>query len=228
MHRGGDLHPDRGDGIHFQLDAAYNDGFQAQTLTAVLSGTGIAPAKLVFDSPTFNYGSIVIGNSSDHTFTVTNQGQTQATGIAATNPTAPFSFKGGAYPGGGTCGTTLAPAATCTVVVTFAPTAATASTSNLMLAYNDGFQAQTLTAVLSGAGLAPAKLVIDSPNFNYGSVVIGNSVDHTFTITNQGLTQATGMAATNPTAPSASKAVLTRAAEPAAPLSLRPRPARWW
>ena len=73
-------------------------------------------------------------------------------GIAATNPTAPFSFKGGAYPGGGTCGATLASGASCTMVVTFAPTAATASTSNLALTYNDGLQAQSLSATLSGTG----------------------------------------------------------------------------
>ena len=35
---------------------------------------------------------------------------------------APFSYKGGTYPGtGGTCAATLAAAGTCTVVVTYAP-----------------------------------------------------------------------------------------------------------
>src|SRR5437868_5741285 len=52
---------------------------------------------------------------------------------------APFTFKGGTYPGtGGTCIATLAAAGTCTVVVTYSPTTTGAHTDTIDITYNDG------------------------------------------------------------------------------------------
>lgn len=57
-------------------------------------------------------------------FTLTNRESVTATGLAVSGlPAGDFLFAGGAYPGtGGTCGTSLAPGATCTVAITYAPT----------------------------------------------------------------------------------------------------------
>ena len=220
--------PTAGAASNSSLALAYNDGVQNQSVTATLTGTGLVPAKLVIDSPVFSYGSIVIGNSLDHTFTITNTGQAQATGIAATNPTAPFSFKGGAYPGGGTCGAALAPAASCTVVVTFAPTAAAESISSFLLAYNDGFQAQTVSAILSGTGLSPRCSLSTVPlsiTARLSSAIVRTTLLR-LRIKARLKRRVSRRRVRQPL--SASKAVLTLAAEPAARLSLRPRLAPWW
>lgn len=59
-------------------------------------------------------------------FTLTNREAVAVTGLAITGlPAGDFQFAGGAYPGtGGTCVATLAPGATCTVALTYAPTVA--------------------------------------------------------------------------------------------------------
>lgn len=78
-----------------------------------------------------------------------NAGQTAATEISAGSVTAPFDFLGGSYPGaGGTCGSTLDPAAVCTLIFSFSvppPPAATYSGS-VTLNYYDG-SAFTSTAL---------------------------------------------------------------------------------
>ncbi len=59
-------------------------------------------------------------------FTLTNREAVPVTGLAITGlPASDFAFAGGAYPGtGGTCGSTLAPGATCTVAITYTATTA--------------------------------------------------------------------------------------------------------
>ena len=66
-------------------------------------------------------GSVGIAQS----FTLTNNESVPVTALSVTSPSggSDFAFEGGTYPGtGGTCGATLAPAQTCTVVMRFDPT----------------------------------------------------------------------------------------------------------
>jgi hypothetical protein len=79
----------------------------AGTITASAS---VSPTSLTF--PTTRTGT----NSANQTLTLTNTGAVGLTGITAV-VTAPFNRNGG------TCGTTLAPATTCTILVRFSPTA---------------------------------------------------------------------------------------------------------
>src|SRR6185369_16876442 len=106
------------------LSLGYNDGAANQTATRPLAGAGTPPALLtISDGPTYGFGTRATGSTTTHTFTVTNGGGVTATGISAGALAAPLSYSGGAFPGGGTCGTSLAAGATCTFVVAFAPTA---------------------------------------------------------------------------------------------------------
>src|SRR5262249_31775131 len=64
-------------------------------------------------------------------------GAQQATVLSGLNPAAPFSFKGGMFPGqGGSCTSTLAVGGQCTVVVTYSGAATGAGTWTA--SYKDG------------------------------------------------------------------------------------------
>src|SRR4051812_47456044 len=81
-------------------DSSLNRNASAGTALLVVSGTGV-----------FDYGSKTVNTNTDHTFTITNSGTAAASSMVVSAPplAAPFSFKGGSYPGtGGNCATTLA------------------------------------------------------------------------------------------------------------------------
>src|SRR5207237_7663374 len=128
----------------------------------------------VSDGPGFAFGPHPVGSSTDHTFTVKNEGAATATALAVGTLTAPLAVKAGT-----SCTGTLAVQATCTVTVTFAPAATGAVTGTLSVAYNDGGSQQQATLPLSANGVTPATLVIsDAPTYDFGQVAVGASGDH--------------------------------------------------
>ena len=186
------------------IEIAYNDGVSAATSLRALQGIGALPASLsISDSPTYNYGTVATGASKDKSFTVTNSGEVTATAMAETGLAAPFAFKGGAFPGtGGTCTSTLAAAASCSVVVSYAPTSTGNHSDSIDLSYNNGLSVQVANRALQGVGAAPALLTLsDAPAYNYGSVAIGGTKLKTFTVSNTGGVSSTSMAGLTLSAP---------------------------
>lgn len=113
------------------------------------------PAVLTLsDSPTYNFGDVQTGALAEHVFTVSNTGARNATTLTgASFSNNAFSFKGGIYPGaGGTCGSILNPAASCTVIVRFSPTITGLQSASLTINYNDGTSAKTVSRAVSGNG----------------------------------------------------------------------------
>lgn len=158
--------------------------------------THMDPALITLsESDPYNYGTIAIGGSSTHVFTLTNSGGTSATGLGEAGLAAPFQFAGGSYPGaGGTCGTTLAMGASCDIVVEFAPVSASAFPDTIIINYNNGVSAVNATRDVLGTGASPASLAIsDGPVYDYGIVATGSVNTKSFTVTNSGSVAATGM-----------------------------------
>src|SRR5207249_1360667 len=88
--------------------------------------------------PSWNYGVRGIGVTDEHEFFVTNSGGGTAASLTAPAPGVGFGYKGGTYPGsGGSCGATLAPGASCSIVVTFSPVAVGAASGKVLLNYTD-------------------------------------------------------------------------------------------
>lgn len=177
-------------------EVTYNDGASAQMVTRDLSGTGVAPALLtVSDGPTYSFGPVAMGSTLDKIFTITNTGDLGATSVAGAALTAPFNYKGGAFPGtGGTCATSLASAGSCTVVVTFSPTALGTFNQALTLNYDNGAASVTSTRPLEGVGVSTALIEIsDGPTYDFGNTANGSTVDKSFTLTNNGGVSATGI-----------------------------------
>lgn len=186
------------------MDINYNNGVTGQVASRDVTGTGANPAVLsISDGPTYDYGTNPTGSNSDKTFTINNTGGVAATALSGNGLAAPYSFKGGSYPGvGGTCGASLSAAASCTVVVTYSPTTVTVHNDTMDINYNDGASGQTASRNVTGTGANPAVLSIsDGPTYDYGYKVVGSVTTKTFTVTNSGDVTATSMSDSGLAAP---------------------------
>lgn len=132
--------------------------------------------------------STLIGQvSPPTTFTVTNGGGAASGPISSQFGAAPFSNVSAADE---CTGKTLAPGASCTFGMVFAPTQRGPAQSQVSIQAQPG---GTVNVPLSGAGLAPASLSIndssgpDPVSWDFGPSVVGNDASaHNFNITNDG------------------------------------------
>jgi hypothetical protein len=151
-----------------------------QQCPAAAPSVGASPGSLAF-------GTVTVGSSSSaQTVTLTNTGGAAASSLVV-----------GAAPAGysktTTCGASLAAGASCTVSVTFSPTAAQAYGGSITVTGSGG---TNVSIALSGAGGATA-----SPNVNasasflsFGNVTVGQtSTAQTITVSNSGTAAATNM-----------------------------------
>ena len=113
--------------------------------TVSLTGTGIpAGPDPQLSATTINFGSQVLNTASAaQTVKVTNIGSTAVTGLSVSSPAAPFSVDASS------CAATLASQASCSILVTFTPTADGAASSQFQVSYTGGSQA----VALSGTGI---------------------------------------------------------------------------
>lgn len=147
----------------------YNNGTIVREATTSLTGESLAQAIIsISENNPYNMGTTNVNGSIDKTFTLSNSGDVYGTSIAGSFESAGFSFKGGSYPGsGGTCGTSIASGAACSIVITFKPTEAKAYSINFTLTYNDGLRAQTEIKGLTGTGSSTLKVGKYLSQFKY-------------------------------------------------------------
>ena len=152
------------------------------------------PAQISGTPLSLSFGSVGTGASAQNTVTIQNTGglPLQVTGV--TPPLAPFSVAG--LPA---VGSMLAAGASTTAIVTFAPTAAGASTSSFSLATSAG----PLAVSFSGTGIAPppAVLSVSPAQISFVSVALGSAPTATVTIANTGGQPLTINSVTSPAAP---------------------------
>jgi hypothetical protein len=143
-------------------------------LTVALTGTGVSGATALTASPTsVSFGSVAVGSTSAaQTVTVTNPGSSAATGVSVSTA-APFAESNN------TCGSSIAAGGSCTVSVSYAPTAAGASTGTLSVA--SSAPGSPLSVALSGTGVSTTtNLALNQPTTASGytqNYVPGNAVD---------------------------------------------------
>jgi hypothetical protein len=176
-----------------------------------LTVRGPAPdASLSIDPASSTFASTVIGAVSPmKTFTVTNDGGKPSGPIAGQFGAAPFSN----VPAADQCtGETLAPGASCTFGMVFAPTLRGPAQSQVSI---DAEPGGIVNAPLSATGLAAASLSIsdssgpDPEGWDFGTTLVGNDASaHTFTVTNDGDVQ-TGALTAELTGASSSDFVLS-------------------
>ncbi len=129
-------------------------GAEALAATAQLSGTGTAATGTVTVSPTsLSFGTQVVSTTSAaQAITVTNTGTTSVTISSVTAP--------GGFAQTNNC-TALAANATCTINVTFSPTAAQAYSGNVMI--TDTATGSPQLVAVSGTGVT-SQVIISIPS----------------------------------------------------------------
>ncbi|MCL0083854.1 choice-of-anchor D domain-containing protein, partial [Thermodesulfovibrionales bacterium] len=147
----------------------------AEALAPVLS---VTPMSL-------DFGNVTIGQPEDLSFTVTNTGGGTLTG-SATVPAGPFSIVGASD-------FSLVAGASASITVRFSPTAAGSFSETVSFTSNGG----DLTRGVSGTGVLPGVPVLSvtpDPSLDFGSVIVTQSRDLDFTVTNTGGGTLTGSA----------------------------------
>lgn len=108
----------------------------------------------VLEAVPLEFGSRTFASRFDAQLVLTNRGVSPATGISATQLSAPFAFRGGGFPGtDATCSETLGPGESCTLALTFEVPSppAMAHAQTLTLSYYNGDTDQTLEVTLNGS-----------------------------------------------------------------------------
>jgi hypothetical protein len=130
----------------------------------------------------YSYGDLSIGSTASHTFAIRNVGNAdlqvtdtsltggQATQFAITQGDAPF---------------TVAPGATHSLNVQFAPTSGGPKTTTLRLTSDDPDEG-VVDVTLSGNGITLPDIGVSPASYSYGNVPVGTSVNQTFTVSNTG------------------------------------------
>ena len=178
-----------------QFKVSYYNGYQTNLPTVTLTGTGGPTAALSFSPSSYDFGKIIQTQSSTKTITVVHSGPIAATSMSVSSLSAPYSFKGGTYPGtGGTCTDTLS-SGSCTMVIDFAPTNTGVKNQTVSLSYYNGNVTRTTTASLTGESLAQAIISISETNpYTFGTTNLSGSIDKAFTLSNSGSVSGTSLA----------------------------------
>ena len=149
-----------------------------KTATFELSGTGQAPAALLESSPPLvTFGGTAVGGEIRSSAVFTNVGGQSLEVKGIRLPGAPFAAEG--VPA---VGSKLAPGASVTVTVSFAPTAAGRFEDELGLETTGGNKAVGLSGVAAEAG----RLKVEAESTNFGEVTVGASALRTFKVANVG------------------------------------------
>jgi len=145
----------------------------AGTKSAALSGTGQS-AALVVDAATQAFGNTAIGSTISKTYTLSNNGNIPAA-LTASAPAVPVTKSG-------TCATTLNAGASCTVVLTFAPTDTTTVSGSIQVAATN----TSVTLSYSGTGIAYPGFNLSGTSVPFGGVAVGTVSQQSVTVYNAG------------------------------------------
>jgi hypothetical protein len=191
-------------GTYFYVVNAFNSsGTSANSAQASALIVALSPAATLNPS-TINFGPIVQGvTSAALTVTITSSGTSNLI-LASSNA---ITISGANAPdfavAGGTCanGTSLAPAGTCTITVTFTPSTTSSEVASLVVVSNDPSSPDTVS--LSGTGSGAVTVSPISINFGNSynnktssarTVTLTNSSGSTITFTSVTLTTGTQFA----------------------------------
>ena len=147
------------------------------TLSASLSGTGAPAPVLTITPPSFDFGTVLLGQSSSPTtFVVKNPGPTTQS-LDSLAVTGPFQLVST------TCASSLASLATCNANVRFTPTQPNIALGSLKAATSFG----TSSANLQGNGLRQPAVELATEPVEFGSLTVGTPpVQRTLRLTNTG------------------------------------------
>lgn len=152
--------------------------------TNPVTGTGVTPPQLLVTPSSRDFGTLVIGQTSNQTFSVINSGQATLSGtatlVAVTSPFAmisgsPYSVAGGQ---------------TSVVALSFSPVAAGNFSNTVVFGSNGGTSSNAVT----GSAVTPPQLSVTPSGLNFGTIATGTTAQASFVVTNTGGTTLNGSA----------------------------------
>jgi len=154
-----------------------SDDTAAPTLSVPLVGTGLGTPRIAAEPLSFDFGSISLGQSAQHTLTVRNSGTAELSVSKLTSSEPAFSTSGDrAFQ--------LAPGAASGITITFRPSAVGQTQGSLSISSNDSDQPMVSVA-LSGSGVAAVShIVVDPTSLDFGSAALAESNQLTLTLSN--------------------------------------------
>ena len=160
----------------------FTDSVASSPQSVSLTGTGTQPANTSFNSASVTFGNQNVGTpSAPATVTLTNTGTgaLSISSIALTGTNAPdFAMTT-------TCGSTLAAGVSCSVTLTFSPSAA--GTRSASLTFTDGAASSPQSVALTGTGIQTANTSFNPTSVTFANQNIGtSSAPATITLTNTG------------------------------------------
>ncbi len=159
-----------------------SDDADEGTVDVALNGIGLMPADINLAATTHDYGQVVVGTAAASTIVVRNMGDVNLQVAAASlvgGEVNEFTISQGGAP------FTVAPGATHTIDVRFAPASGGSKTTTLGLISDDADE-PTVEVALSGIGLMPADIDLADVAHDYGQIVVGTSAVRTIGIRNLG------------------------------------------
>ncbi|UCE19656.1 MAG: choice-of-anchor D domain-containing protein, partial [Gemmatimonadota bacterium] len=155
----------------------FSDDPDEETLTVVLSGTGILQ-DIALSESTHDYGHIRVGDSLDWQLTIHNIGTDTLTVDSALVTPSLFQISSPSFPD------TVPPVDSTFLIVWFLPTDTGAVVGSLLV-FSDDPDEETLTVVLSGTGILQDIAPSDTAH-DFGDVALGDSLDWVVTLYNEG------------------------------------------
>ena len=154
----------------------FTDSSPNSPQTVNLSGSGGSTSSPVtLSTSTLNFGSVTIGTTSSAMSVLLTNRQSVALSFSSIGITGAFAISSN------TCGTSIGAGATCSVGVTFSPTASGSATGTLSFADNATNSPQKVT--LSGTGTGA--VAVSPTSLNFGVVAVGSANSgHAVTVSN--------------------------------------------
>ena len=151
------------------------------TVSSTLTATGLSPAALSVAPASNDFGSVIVGQqSTDVSFTVTNQGQSATGTLTVTETGAGFAIDAAKSD----CAAALGPGQSCNVAVYFKPSSATTVAGSLTV---QGTPGGKVAPTFTGTGLTPGALSIAPATFTFPNTLLNQtSAAQTFTVSNSG------------------------------------------
>jgi type II secretory pathway pseudopilin PulG len=114
----------------------------------------LATAARIVEGVAFDFGQIATGYTTQRSITILNAGTQSIQSLTSSSLTGDIKYLGGSYPGtGGSCGTTILPGDSCSVMISFAPTSSISYSNRLTFQYNYNSTTEQVYIDLSGRGI---------------------------------------------------------------------------
>src|SRR5207253_362729 len=184
------------------LNVAGDNGLAVTPASVTLTGTGVAPPTFtatVSPNPLAFPDTMTGATGAAQSLTLTNTGNSALSGLSFTfgaGAPQPFARATAVQGGAGSCGTTLAVGASCTVNVVFAPTTVVSFSRTLNVAGDNGLAVTPASVTLTGTGVAPPTFTATvSPNpLAFPDTMTGTTgAAQSLTLTNTGNSALSGL-----------------------------------